>query len=140
LQSDPFNGDAQVGLAPAYVGPARRSLGQSGTPGLRSDGRQRPTTPWCSARAGAKAPDHLVGVHSESIWRRWQEPTSSFAEVLTLHGLVTYDVLFFIHFERRRVTIAGMTIHSDEQWMKQIAAERDHGRTWRAARLSLSAA
>jgi putative transposase len=43
------------------------------------------------------------------------------AEVLTLRGLVTYYVLFFIHLESRRVDIAGITIHSDERWMKQIA-------------------
>ena len=43
------------------------------------------------------------------------------AEVLTLRGLVTYYVLFFIHLESRRVTIAGMTIHPDEPWMNQIA-------------------
>jgi putative transposase len=39
------------------------------------------------------------------------------AEVLTLRGLVTYYVLFFIHLESRRVAIA----HPDEPWMKQIA-------------------
>ncbi len=43
------------------------------------------------------------------------------AEVLTLRGLVTYYVLFFIHLERRRVDIAGITVHPDEPWMKQIA-------------------
>jgi transposase InsO family protein len=43
------------------------------------------------------------------------------AEVLTLHGLVTYYVLFFIHLETRRVDIAGITVHPDEPWMKQIA-------------------
>jgi len=42
------------------------------------------------------------------------------AEVLTLRGLVTY-VLFFIHLESRRVDIAGVTIHPDEPWMKQMA-------------------
>src|SRR5205807_3018598 len=31
------------------------------------------------------------------------------AEVLTLRGLVTYYVLFFIHLESRRVDIAGVT-------------------------------
>jgi len=30
-------------------------------------------------------------------------------EVLTLKGLVTYYVLFFIHLETRRVCVAGMT-------------------------------
>ena len=43
------------------------------------------------------------------------------AEVLTLRGLVTYYVLFFIHLESRRVNIAGITVHPDEPWMKQIA-------------------
>jgi hypothetical protein len=43
------------------------------------------------------------------------------AEVLTLRGLVIYYVLFFIHLESRRVDIAGITVHPDEPWMKQIA-------------------
>src|SRR6202011_3476178 len=43
------------------------------------------------------------------------------AEVLTLRGLVTYYVLFFIHLDSRRVDIAGITVHPDEPWMKQIA-------------------
>jgi putative transposase len=33
------------------------------------------------------------------------------AEVLTLHGLVTYYVLFFIHLESRRVDITEITVH-----------------------------
>jgi hypothetical protein len=41
--------------------------------------------------------------------------------VLTLRGLVTYYVLFFIHLEGHRVDIAGITVHPDEPWMKQIA-------------------
>jgi hypothetical protein len=41
--------------------------------------------------------------------------------VLTLRGLVTYYVLFFIHLESRRVDISGITVHPDEPWMKQIA-------------------
>src|SRR5437868_7740081 len=43
------------------------------------------------------------------------------AEVLTLRGLVTYYVLFFIQLESRRVDIAGITVHPDERWMQQIA-------------------
>jgi putative transposase len=42
-------------------------------------------------------------------------------EVLTLRGLVTYNVLFFIHIESRRVEVAGITPHPNEAWMKQIA-------------------
>jgi putative transposase len=42
-------------------------------------------------------------------------------EVLTLRGLMTYYVLFFIHLESRKVDIAGITIHPNEQWMQQMA-------------------
>ena len=42
-------------------------------------------------------------------------------EVLTLRGLVTYYVLFFIHLESRRVEVAGITPHPNDAWMKQIA-------------------
>jgi putative transposase len=43
------------------------------------------------------------------------------AEVLTWSGLATYYVLFFIHLETRRVTIAGLTRHPTESWMEQMA-------------------
>ena len=43
------------------------------------------------------------------------------AEVLTLRGLTTYYVLFFIHLESRRVDIMGIKVHPNEPWMKQIA-------------------
>ena len=42
-------------------------------------------------------------------------------EVLTWRGLVTYYVLFFLHLESRRVTLAGITRHPEESWMQQIA-------------------
>ncbi|MBA3913729.1 MAG: IS3 family transposase [Acidobacteriales bacterium] len=42
-------------------------------------------------------------------------------EVLTLKGLVTYYVLFFIQLETRRVCLAGITQHPDQQWMEQQA-------------------
>jgi putative transposase len=42
-------------------------------------------------------------------------------EVLTWRGLKTCYVLFFLHLETRRVTIAGITRHSTEQWMTQMA-------------------
>jgi hypothetical protein len=42
-------------------------------------------------------------------------------EVLTWRGLVTYYVLFFLHLESRRVSVAGITRHPDEEWMQQIA-------------------
>lgn len=42
-------------------------------------------------------------------------------EVLTWRGLATYYVLFFLHLEMRRVTLAGMTRHPTEDWMLQMA-------------------
>jgi transposase InsO family protein len=42
-------------------------------------------------------------------------------EVLTLKGLVTYYVLFFIHLESRRVSLAGMTPYLGQEWMEQQA-------------------
>jgi hypothetical protein len=42
-------------------------------------------------------------------------------EILTLHGLVTYYVLFFIHLASRRVEVAGITAAPTEEWMKQMA-------------------
>ena len=42
-------------------------------------------------------------------------------EVLTLRGLVTYYILFFMHLDSRRVEIAGITPHPHEAWMQQIA-------------------
>src|SRR6266404_6644972 len=43
------------------------------------------------------------------------------AEVLTLRGLMTYYVLFFIHLESRRIYVAGVTRHPDQEWMEQMA-------------------
>jgi len=62
------------------------------------------------------------------------------AEVLTLRGLVTYYVLFFIHLESRQVEIAGITVHPDKPWMKPNGPERDHGGMRHPAGLSLSPA
>jgi hypothetical protein len=33
---------------------------------------------------------------------------------------VTYYVLFFLHLESRRVSVAGITRHPDQEWMEQI--------------------
>jgi putative transposase len=43
------------------------------------------------------------------------------AEVWTLGGLVTYDVLCFIHLGSRKVEMAGMTPHPHAAWMMQRA-------------------
>jgi putative transposase len=42
-------------------------------------------------------------------------------EVLSLRKLVTYYVLFLIHLGSRRVRVAGITRHPDQEWMEQIA-------------------
>jgi putative transposase len=42
-------------------------------------------------------------------------------EVWTWCGLVTYYVLFFMHVGSRRVHVAGITAHPNEDWMTQIA-------------------
>jgi hypothetical protein len=42
-------------------------------------------------------------------------------EVLTWRGLATYDVLFFIHLESRRVSLAGLTKYPTAEWMIQMA-------------------
>jgi putative transposase len=47
-------------------------------------------------------------------------------EVLTWRGLVTYYVLFFLHLESRRVRVAGITRHPDQEWMEQIARSATH--------------
>jgi hypothetical protein len=51
-------------------------------------------------------------------------------EVLTWHGLVTYYVLFFIHLESRRVSIAGITNHPETCWMRQMALATRPWRGW----------
>jgi len=43
------------------------------------------------------------------------------AEVWTLGGLVTYDVLFFLHLGSRKIHRAGVTPHPHEAWMVQVA-------------------
>src|SRR5207249_4985384 len=46
-------------------------------------------------------------------------------EVLTWRGLVTYYVLFFIHLDSRRVSIAGITDHPDACWMSPGSPQCD---------------
>ena len=50
-------------------------------------------------------------------------------EVLTWRGLVTYYVLFFIHLESRRVSLAGIARRPDQAWMQQMARNAT-GESW----------
>ena len=43
------------------------------------------------------------------------------AEVWTKSGLVTYDVLLFMHVATRKIHVAGVTPYPDEKWMTQMA-------------------
>ena len=42
-------------------------------------------------------------------------------EILTLAGVVRYQVLFVIRLKTREVRIAGITAQASEEWMKQMA-------------------
>ena len=96
------------------------AFGQPGVRDFRSDGWQ------CLRRHGLPpAPERRRTTTWAAFIRTHQAllaGTDFFtAEVLTLRGLMTYYVLFFIHLESRRVDIAGLTVHPNEAWMKQIA-------------------
>jgi hypothetical protein len=43
-------------------------------------------------------------------------------EVLTWRGLVTYYVLFFLHLESRRVSVARITRHPNPEVFRRLAA------------------
>lgn len=47
-------------------------------------------------------------------------------EVLSWRGLVTYYVLFPLHLESRRVTVAGITQHPEQHWMEQVGRSATH--------------
>ena len=75
--------------------------------GLPTAPERKKTTTW---RA-------FIRTHMEVLWA-----TDFFtAEVWTMHGLVTYYVLFVMHLETRRVHVAGVTPHPNAPWMMQIA-------------------
>jgi hypothetical protein len=93
------------------------------------------------ANLGYQVSDQTVGQHPAPAWHRpgageeqnhWKDfirrhmhvlaGTDFFSvEMLTWRGLVTYYVLFFIHLESRRVSIAGITDHPEACWMRQAA-------------------
>jgi hypothetical protein len=60
-------------------------------------------------------------ISSPLRWPSWQGTDFFTVEVLTWRGLATYYVLFFIHLESRRVSLAGLTKHPTGEWMIQMA-------------------
>jgi hypothetical protein len=100
--------------------PDRGRHGQSGPPALGSDCGQYSPPPWYSTGSQAETGDELErlypcphgGVGGDRLLP---------VEVLTLTGLITYYVLFFIHLESRRICLAGVTTHPDQEWMEQMA-------------------
>jgi putative transposase len=96
------------------------ALAKSRVPDFRSNGWQCSAAPRFVASAGAQTHNQLRSLRPDSPGAVGGDRLRH-AEVLTLRGLVTYYVLFSIHLESRRVDIAGLTVHPNEAWMKQIA-------------------
>src|SRR5262249_20809289 len=95
------------------------SVDQPRAPGVGSDRGQHSAPPRDRSSAREEQNDRLEG-----FIRRHMDVlagTDFFTvEVLTWRGLVTYCVLFFIHRESRLVSMAGITDHPDECWMRQM--------------------
>jgi hypothetical protein len=60
-------------------------------------------------------------------------------EVLTLKGLTTCDVLFFIHLETRQGESGSIHPHPDQEWMEQQARNMTMEEWGMPERLPLSA-
>ena len=75
---------------------------------------------WVWLLLGRAACNELGALHSHPHGRfgRYRYFT---VEVLTWLGLTTYYLLFFLHLDSRRVTLAGITQHPTEEWMVQMA-------------------
>ena len=79
---------------------------------------------FCGAMALLLLPSAAARCRGEISWAHMNVLAGAdffTVEVLKWRGLVTYYVLFFLHLETRRVTIAGITRHPDGEWMEQIA-------------------
>jgi putative transposase len=121
------------------IGPEIEALGENGASELRLGVRSHR---WCARQPGHHAADQTVGNilrrhgiepaprrSQNTTWREFIESHMAVlagidfftVEVLTWRGLVTYYVLFSIHLESRRVSLAGITRHPDEAWMEQMA-------------------
>src|SRR5258705_762576 len=108
-----------------------RELGLGLRPHCRRAGEPRPSCFGPDCRQHPAPPRHRTG-SQRSQTTTWKEfirrhmdvlaGTDFFTvEVLTWRGLVTYYVLFFLHLETRRVSLAGITRHPTEEWMTQMA-------------------
>ncbi len=79
----------------------------------------------CVVTALLRLPGAVARCRGRISWRRTAGVLAGAdfftVEVLKWRGLVTCYVLFFIHLETRRITIAGITPHPDGEWMEQIA-------------------
>jgi putative transposase len=87
--------------------PRREKFSRQPAWGLPPAPERQKTTTW----------KECIRSHMEVLWATDFCTT----EVWTLGGLVTYDVLCFLHVETRQVHIAGVTSQPNEQWMKQTA-------------------
>jgi hypothetical protein len=59
--------------------------------------------------------DRILGALSNLGYRVSDQ---TIGNILKRHGIAPY-VLFFLHLERRRVSLAGITRHPDQAWMQQ---------------------
>ena len=115
--ADRADGERELRLG---LGPDLRRAGQSRAQGLGPDGRKRSAAAWhrtCSETSQTTAWKDFIASHMAVL----AGMDFFTAEVLTWRGLTTYYVLFVIHLETRRVTLAGITPHPNEGWMEQIA-------------------
>ncbi len=96
----------------AGLRPDHGSVGQLGVLGERSNGRKPSAPPHHPGGAGEETKHDLAVLAGTDFFR---------VEVVTWRGLVTYNVLFFVHLETRRVSIAASRINPQESWMQQMA-------------------
>jgi len=68
---------------------------------------------------GAKSHDHLEGIHPVAHGRARRRRLFT-VEVPTWRGLITHYILFFIEIGSPRVSLGGITRHSDSCWMEEV--------------------
>jgi putative transposase len=87
---------------------------------------ERNGIPPSTSRKEAMTWKELLETHWESLIE-----TDFFTwEGLTPFGLMTYYILFFIRLKDRKIHLAGVTVHPNENWMRQMArnlTDPEHG-------------